>query len=290
MPVALDDVAASMSELLRRTLAGVELEFVLEAENRGVVVGDQAQLEQVLLNLVVNARDAVDGNGRVAIRTDTVEIDGAKWVRLEVADNGHGIPADLRDRVFEPYFTTKTKGQERGTGLGLATVFGIVEGHGGAIEIDAGLDGRGTTFRVTLPAAACSPETTESGPSDLPTGSGTVLVVDDDRIVRSALVTTVESLGYQVLAASTGAEAVALFAEHRDRIQVVLLDMVMHGMNGRSTYLALRDIDPDVRVILMSGYVLNDEVQAILDLGVRTFLSKPYSVELLATTLVELVR
>jgi len=290
VPVAIDDVASSMSELLRRTLAGVELEFQLEAEDRGAVIGDQAQLEQVLLNLVVNARDAMSGSGRVEIRTRTIELDDRKLVQLEVCDDGPGIPAELRDRVFEPYFTTKTKGPEQGTGLGLATVFGIVDSHGGTIEIDDGLDGRGTTMRVRLPVAARVTRPPVVVSVERPTGSGTVLVVDDDPIVRTALVAAIESLGYHTLVAATGAEAIGLYGAYRSHIRVVLLDMVMRGMNGRSTYLALRDLDPDVRVVLMSGYALNEEVQAILDLGVRTFLPKPYSVELLATTLSEQTR
>src|SRR5687768_4842222 len=131
-PVGLNDVVAAMSELLSRTLGGITIEFALEAEDRGTIVGDRSQLEQVVLNLVVNARDAVAGSGKVIVRTSTLPASKTmgRCVQLEVIDDGPGIPPELRDRVFEPYFTTKTKGPERGTGLGLATVFGIVESHG----------------------------------------------------------------------------------------------------------------------------------------------------------------
>jgi two-component system, cell cycle sensor histidine kinase and response regulator CckA len=293
--VGLNDIVDSMAELLRRTLTGIELDFQLAAGDRGAVIGDRSQLEQVILNLVVNARDAVGGTGRVVVRTSDVAASGTigRCVLLEVADDGPGIPADLRDRVFEPYFTTKTKGPERGTGLGLATVFGIAEGHHGSVEVDVGLDGRGTTLRVYLPSAATSlpaPATSEPRGEVAPTGSGTVLVVDDDPAVRDALVQAIEVLGYRSLVAGNGADAVAVFREHRDSVRVVLLDMVMPGLTGKATFLALRELDRDVRVLLMSGYTLNEEVQDILDLGVNAFLSKPYSVETLAGQLAELTR
>ncbi len=296
-PVALDEVISGMRELLERTLAGIQLDFLFSAEDRGAVVGDQAQLEQVVMNLVVNARDAVGGSGRVAVSTRTVELASAppgamgsislgRTVVLEVADNGPGIAAADRERVFEPYFTTKTMGPNRGTGLGLATVLGIVEAHRGSIEIVGGLEGRGTTMRVFLPAGGPLPETA-ARPVDLERarGTGTILVVDDDQIVRRALTNAIRSLGYEVLEAVGGEEAIALYRAHRAIIRAVLLDMIMPGMSGRATYVALRALEPGVRVLLMSGYTMNEEVQGILDLGVRSYLSKPYSMEALAREL-----
>lgn len=292
MPVNLNDVVAAMSEMLTRTIGGATLGFELEAANRGCVIGDQSQLEQVILNLVVNARDALeDGSGRIVVRTTDAPLSATlgPCVQLEVLDDGAGIPPELRDRVFEPYFSTKNQGSEHGTGLGLATVFGIVESHRGAIEIDAGLDGRGTTMRILLPAARTAAEEPERPPPvEAPTGSGTILVIDDDPLVRSALCAAVDALGYEALAAAGGAEALELYASHRAGIRAVLLDMVMPGMNGRATYLGLRKLEPDVDVLLMSGYTMNEEVQAILDLGVRAFLSKPYTVEALAQALAAL--
>ncbi|MDP1822300.1 MAG: response regulator [Archangium sp.] len=293
-PVALEDVIAGMRELLERTLAGVRLDFSFGAEARGVVVGDQAQLEQVVMNLVVNARDAVGGSGRVRVSTRTVPLDAppplatgaftrGTAVVFEVADDGPGIAAPERDRVFEPYFTTKTRGPDRGTGLGLATVLGIVEAHGGSIEIGGGLDGRGTTMRVYLPAGApvtAAPAPVKSGSPAK--GHGTLLVVDDDQIVRKALVSALRKLGYEVIEAASGAQALEHYRERGAQISAVVLDMIMPGLSGRATYLALRELAPGVKVLLMSGYTMNEEVQAILDLGVRSFLSKPYSMEALA--------
>jgi signal transduction histidine kinase/CheY-like chemotaxis protein len=302
VPLSLEDVIESMGELLKRTLSGITLTFEHEAEDRGTIVGDQSQIEQVILNLVVNARDAVQSNGRVRIATRTVTLDGApkgalgvagagRYVVLEVTDNGPGIPPELRERVFEPYFTTKTKGPERGTGLGLATVLGIAEAHGGSCEVAERIGVRGTTIRIFLPAAAQRakaeklPKTTKA-----PTGTGMLLVVDDDAIVRRAVASALKNLGYTTREAESGEDAVEIYRTHHAELRAVVLDMVMPGMNGKATYLALREIDPNVPVVLMSGYTLNDEVQEILDLGVKTFVSKPYSVDALATALAMIMR
>ena len=292
MPVALNDVVAAMSELLSRTLAGVELTFELDASSRGTVIGDQSQLEQVIMNLVLNARDAVRGTGRVVVRTRDGVMAGASdpSVLLEVADDGHGISFELRDRVFEPYFTTKTQGPQPGTGLGLATVFGIAASHGGTVAVDDGLDGRGTTLRMALPAAeSAAPTADRAVQTSLPVGSGTLLIVDDDPLVCELLGRTIELLGYTPLLAAGGVEAVKLLEAHRSSVRGVLLDMMMPLMGGRATYEALRAIEPAIRVLLMSGYTLNEEVQQILDLGVHGFLSKPYSIETLASAIAQLV-
>ncbi len=287
MPVALDDVIAAMRELLTRALGGIALEFELGATDRGPIVADRTQLEQVVLNLVLNARDAVKGTGRVRVTTRSA----AERVILEVADDGPGVPDGLRERVFEPYFTTKTKGPDHGTGLGLATVLGIVESHGGTIEIGHGLVGRGATFRVALPktdaiAASAAGAIVRGEPAR---GSGTILVVDDDDIVRRAITLAIENLGYDTAAAASGAEAVELFRRNPSAISAVVLDMVMPGMNGRATYLALRDIVPEIPVLLMSGFTLDDEVQTLLELGVRRFVAKPCSVDDLARELAAIV-
>jgi PAS domain S-box-containing protein len=285
-PVALDDLLQGMGELLRRTLSGVTVTFETAAANRGTVIGDRAQLEQVVMNLAVNAAEAIADTGRggrLVIRTRTAR----DAIVLEVADDGPGIPAELRDRVFEPYFSTKTP--ERGTGLGLATVFGIVENHGGSIEIGPGLDGRGTTMRVRLPAsrfAALPPEPVVT--RDVPPGSGTVLVVDDDALVRRAVASALRSLGYDTVEADGGAAAIHLHRERRD-LRAVVLDMVMPGMNGRATLAAMRSVDPEIPVLLMSGHTINEEIQAVLDEGASAFLSKPYSVEALARSLADAI-
>jgi signal transduction histidine kinase/CheY-like chemotaxis protein len=295
MQVGVNDVVTAMSELFTRTLAGIEFEYVLEASDRGTVVVDQSQLEQVLMNLVLNARDAVQGAGRVVIRTSDrgspSDPGAARFVVLEVQDDGVGISTDDRGHTSEPYVTTQTAGPEEGAGLGLTPVFGIVEGQGGTVEIDAGIDGRGTTMRVVLPAASRAPAVrTRALVADLPKGSGTVLVVDDDHMVRRVVSSSLTALGYQTLEATSGSDAVSLYRAHHDQVRAVVLDMVMPGMTGRATYLALREVDPRVVVLLMSGHTLNEQVQEILDLGVRSFVSKPYSIAVLARAMAELLQ
>ena len=290
-PVAIDDAIEAMREMLQRTLVGIEVEIELHAQHRGTVIGDQSQLEQVVMNLVVNARDALregGGGGKICITTATA---GGKVV-LEVSDNGPGIPIELRDRVFEPYFTTKTQGPERGTGLGLATVYGIVEAHRGTIEIAEGIGGRGTTMRVTLPVGSASTqvEAPVVRPRELPPrASGAVLVVDDDAIVRRAVATALDNLGYTAIEAASGSEALDACRARRGEIRAVLLDMVMPRMSGAATYAALRELDADVPVVLMSGHASNEDVQGLIDLGARGFVAKPYSVDALARALAEAI-
>jgi two-component system, cell cycle sensor histidine kinase and response regulator CckA len=288
LPVALNDAIESMAELLTRTLTGIQIKFELYAAHRGTVIGDLSQLEQVIMNLVVNARDAVrDSCGHVIVRTSTA----GDRVLLDVLDDGPGIPRDIRDRVFEPYFTTKNQGSTRGTGLGLATVFGIVETHGGTIEVGDGI-GTGAMLRVSLPAAEKAAEVAvekTTSPRTEP-GSGTVLVVDDDRLVRRAVANTLRSFGYHTFEATSGDEAVRLFREHRTIINAVVLDMMMPGMNGRATFAAMREIDPDIAVLLMSGYSVDEDVQGLLDAGASGFVTKPYSPDVLARSVADAIQ
>ncbi|HTR55219.1 MAG TPA: response regulator [Kofleriaceae bacterium] len=288
-PVALDDVVGAMRDMLERTLTAIEIDFELAADHRGTVIGDHSQLEQVVMNLVVNARDAVRevADARIAVRTRTA----AGMVVLEVADNGPGIPHEIRERVFEPYFTTKMQGAERGTGLGLATVYGIVDGHRGAIEIAEGLEGRGTTMRVTLPAADQPAETAPAPAAAVATtrAEGTILVVDDDPLVRRAVATALESLGYHALLAASGAEAVEIVRARPAALRAILLDMVMPRMSGTATFHAVRELDPAIAVVLMSGHASNEDVQGLIDLGARGFVPKPYSIDALARTLREAI-
>jgi CheY-like chemotaxis protein len=253
------------------------------------VIGDHSQLEQVVVNLVLNARDALAdaGGGHIAVRTRTE----GEYVVLEVADDGPGIPAELRERVFEPYFTTKIQGADRGTGLGLATVFAIVEGHHGTIEIDTGLADRGTTMRVRLPAATgrfTAPEPPAARPA-VPAGSGTILVVDDDPIVMRAVAAALRSVGYTTLEAADGARAVELFREHRSKVRGVVLDLVMPRMSGRATYAALRELDPEVAVLVMSANAPAEDIEALRAQGIRGFIAKPHSVDLLARAVADAI-
>jgi signal transduction histidine kinase/CheY-like chemotaxis protein len=276
--VSLNEMVTAMAGLIERTLHPIDVTFELDAHS-GDVAGDLSQLEQVLMNLVLNARDAMPNGGRLVLRTR----DAGEQVIWEVADSGVGIDAAIRERIFEPYFTTK---QGRGSGLGLATVYGIVEAHGGRVEA---VDGSpGTTMRIALPAAAPGirrarrPSRSEEAPR---AGQGLVLLVEDEPLVRVSTFRALRQLGYEVLACSDGLEALDLYREHHGELTAVVLDMIMPRMSGRATYVALRDINPRVPVLLTSGFAGNEEVQQTLDLGARGYLPKPYDLGALSTAL-----
>ena len=287
MLFALDDVIEQMRELLTRTLVGVAISFELRATDRGAMVGDPSQLEQIVMNLVVNARDALHdtSGGHVVVRTYSTD-----RLVLEVIDDGPGIPAELRERVFEPYFTTKTYGAERGTGLGLATVFGIAAAHGGTVEVADGVDGVGTIIRVQLPAALEAAEPPRPPPQTrVPTGTGKVLVVDDDEMVLRGVGGALRALGYTTIEVTSGKQAIETYKRAHREIDAVLLDLMMPEMSGKATFIALREIDPSVAVLVMSGHTMNDDVEALFALGVRGFLTKPYSPDTLARSLADAI-
>ncbi|UJR86138.1 hybrid sensor histidine kinase/response regulator [Sandaracinus amylolyticus] len=278
-PMSLHEVVAPIVELAQRTF---ERRIVVRAELDAapdVVLGDPIQLEQVAMNLVMNARDALPGPGHVVVRTRRERIAEGHAVLapgdhlvLEVQDDGAGIDPAVRDRVFEPYVTTKLVGATKGTGLGLSTVYGVARAHGGAAEI-ADTGPAGTTMRVWLPACDAAIERSAPATARTVRGSGTILVVDDEPLVLSMTANTLESLGYDVIVAGSGRDAIEAFRRARGRVSAVVLDLVMPGMDGRETALALRAIDPEVRIVMTTGLV-GDEAQPILD--VREVLSKPF--------------
>ncbi|NUP09590.1 MAG: response regulator [Polyangiaceae bacterium] len=296
-PVSLHEIVGSVVELARRTFERrLEVVAALDAD-RDTVLGDGVQLEQVVMNLVMNARDAITAQGRITVRTYVASFAAGEhaivgpgdYAVLEVEDTGSGIDGTVRDRIFEPYVTTKASGAHKGTGLGLATVYGIARSHGGAAEV-ATTSTRGTTMRIALPLTSQPLAAREKrAHCGIVKGRGTILVVDDDPLVLRMTVKAVGGLGYEVLSAQGGADAIELFRTSRDRVTAVVLDMIMPGIGGKETYLAMKNIEPTVRVLLTTGWSLNDEAQHILDLGVRGFLSKPFDLAGLSQALARVV-
>lgn len=278
------------------------IRFEVEApEQLWLVAADPTQLHQVLLNLTVNARDAMPDGGRITLRLENTVLDeiyaqmnpdalpGA-YVSLHITDSGCGIPIDVQDRIFDPFYTTKEFG--KGTGLGLSTVLGIVKSHGGFVNLYSEV-GRGTTFNLYFPAqAADSPaiERTTEPQTRLPMGKGEwVLVVDDEESVRVVVKRTLERFGYRVLLASHGAEGVSLYAQRGAEIAVVLTDMAMPIMDGPSMIVALKSIDPNVRIVGSSGLKENEHLAKAVGAGVTHFVPKPYSAETILRTFNELL-
>lgn len=254
------------------------------------VYGDTTQLHQVLLNLCVNARDAMAEGGILSLSAEHLFIDEnyalmnieaqvGPYVVITVSDTGTGIPPEILERIFEPFFTTKELGQ--GTGLGLSTVVGLIKGHGGFVDVHSKIR-KGTQFKVYLPATGDSfteqPE--EKKPHEIPLGHGEViLVVDDEESIREITKTSLEIHDYKVLSASDGVEAVALYAQHKEEIKVVLIDMMMPLMDGSIAIRILQKMNPEVKIIAVSGRVPNHKMTELFGKSVKMFMPKPYTSE-----------
>jgi PAS domain S-box-containing protein len=289
LPVNVRHLFRDVQKMMRETIPkDIDVSFNAPAD-LWTVNADPTQLHQVLMNLCVNARDAMPDGGTLKVEAANLMLDevysgmlGAvspgPYLMITASDTGTGMSRDTQERIFEPFFTTKEVG--KGTGLGLSTVLTIVRSHGGSIDVQS-RPGAGTTFRIYLPALENADAAVVASDLPLPLGHGElILVVDDEEHIRALTTKTLERHGYRVLAAEHGAQAVASYAEHRD-IAVVLTDMAMPVMDGFATITALKAIDPRVRVIASSGHSTSDAHDRAVAAGVRTFLDKPYTVETL---------
>jgi signal transduction histidine kinase/CheY-like chemotaxis protein len=287
VPLNLNQIAAGVEKMLRRIL-GEDIDYVqVLAPDLGVVRADPGQIEQVLMNLVVNARDAMPEGGKLTIETTNMEIDeeyasrhvavepGA-YVLLAVTDTGRGMDEQTKARLFEPFFTTKEKG--KGTGLGLSTVYGIVKQSGGNIWVYSE-PGRGTTFKIYLPRELAA-TATAAKPRTVPrrsTGTETILLVEDEEALRKVARRALDAAGYTVLSAADGDEALLICAQHVGDIHLLLTDVVMPRMSGRALAQELSKTRPTLKVLYMSGYTDNAIVHhGVLDAGTH-FLGKPFT-------------
>lgn len=263
------------------------------------VIGDPTQLNQVLLNLCVNARDAMPSGGRLSITAHDITLDDeqytlidraatqGEYILIEVSDEGHGIPPGIMDKIFDPFFTTKEL--NKGTGLGLSTVLGIIRSHGGFINAYSEIN-KGSVFKVYLPTSSeeFSRESQIELRGELPRGKGeTILVVDDEVSILTITRQTLEAFGYRVLTAEDGAQAIAVYAQNRDAISLVLTDMMMPVMDGPALISAIRRIGADVPIVAASGLNANGNVAKAAKAGVSSFVDKPYSADALLRTLAE---
>jgi CheY-like chemotaxis protein len=252
-----------------------------------VTEADSSQLHNVLLNLALNARDAMPQGGTIEIRTKNLEIDPKRaprhlaqliaghYIQISVSDTGEGMTKEVQRRIFEPFFTTKPPGE--GTGLGLAAAYGTLKNHGGAIHVKSAL-GAGTTVYAYLPLSDREPKSAaaDSDPASTLSHTARVLLVDDEAPVRDVVSTMLQSLGCQVAASGDGQQAIQHYRANAKETDLVILDMVMPSMSGRETFAALREIDPQVRALLASGYSIEGEAQMLVDEGVAGFIQKPY--------------
>ncbi|MEE8165592.1 MAG: response regulator, partial [Myxococcota bacterium] len=267
-----------------------KLDFQL-ADGLPAILADPIQIQQVLMNLIVNASESGEGGIEVRIETKAIDLSEddvrelapgsplkpGRCVALDVIDNGSGMDAETIERIFDPFFTTKSAGR----GLGLAASLGIVHRHQSGIRVKS-QPGEGTSFRVVFPASDQIVRPSAERPVTDLSGHGVILAVDDDDYILQAVYASLESYGYSVLLANSGAAAIQIFEERSDQIDLVLLDMVMPGMSGEESFRALRAIRPDVKVLLSTGFAPDEATQRFTDEGLAGFLRKPYDPNQLA--------
>ena len=298
-PLDLNREVEQVKRLLERTIPKmIEIELYL-SESPAVVSADPIQIEQAIMNLAVNAKDAMPEGGKIVIETERVRLDqqfckshlGAQpgeYVLLSISDTGHGIDQEILEHVFEPFYTTKDVG--RGTGLGLAMVYGIVKNHEGYILCYSEVS-TGTTFKIYLPAME------QSGQSEKPVeaedlfkgGDETILVVDDEEYIRELVVELLTDAGYKVLTATDGEGALKLYGKKQRNIDLIILDLVIPGMGGKKCYEEILKVNPRAKILIVSGYSANGPGKDAIEAGAKAFVGKPFDVSHLLETIREIL-
>ncbi|MBW2646156.1 MAG: response regulator [Deltaproteobacteria bacterium] len=284
-PINLNDVVRESSTAFGRTKKQLPIHLKLQ-EDLPPVEADAGQIEQVLMNLYVNAAYAMPGGGDLYLETRAItheeiqvrpsHMEPGAYVLLSVRDTGVGMDKETRERIFDPFFTTREMG--RGTGLGLASVYGIIENHKGYIDVESE-KGRGTTFKIYLPISKKDVTKSVKVADQVIKGTETILLVDDEEQVLKLSVRVLNSLGYTVLEARNGREAVDVYKKEKDKIGLVVLDMIMPDMGGGKAYDLLKEANPDIKVLLCSGYSIDGQAMEILDRGCDGFIQKPFDIK-----------
>jgi two-component system cell cycle sensor histidine kinase/response regulator CckA len=294
-PLDFNEVVASTARMFQRTRKELSIHEKLEPQI-WTVMADHGQIEQVLLNLYINAWQAMPDGGHIYLETRNVELDDdfargfdirpGRYVRISVTDTGVGIDMAIQSRIFEPFFTTKEIG--RGTGLGLASAYGIIKNHDGAVDFSTEV-GRGTTFYIYLPASDAAVAKPAAPTADLAAGNETILLVDDEKVILGVNRPMLQKLGYTVLTAESGREAIAVFDANRDRIGMVILDMIMPDLGGGAVFDHLKSVRPDIKVLLSSGYSISGQAEEILSRGCSGFIQKPFNLTTLSRKIREIL-
>ncbi len=294
-PTQLGEFIQKSAEMFGRTKKEIRIHQSVQ-EGLWIVEVDRNQMEQVMLNLFVNAWQAMPGGGDLYLSTRNVNLDGSevapfgvgpgRYVQVSVTDTGIGMDEAVKSRIFEPFFTTKGKG--RGTGLGLASVYGIMKNHKGFVTVESEMDA-GSTFTLYLPASEKTVREERQICGEIRKGQGTILLIDDEEIILGVGSEMLKKLGYAVITAAGGREGIEVYRDNRDSIDLVVLDMIMPDLNGRDTFDGLKEIRPDVNVLLSSGYSLNGQAREIMDKGCRGFIQKPFSLGELAEKVKEIL-
>ncbi len=297
-PLTLAPFLKEMVKILRRTLPeNISFDLVHEP-NQYTIDADPTRIQQAILNLALNARDAMPEGGQITVQLDRLlvsqggerplpDMNPGDYVTIAVADTGTGIPADTLNHIYEPFFTTKGPG--KGSGLGLAQVYGIVTQHNGYVDVQTEM-GKGTTFTIYLPASPLPQDTVQRDTAVLTTGKKeTILLVEDNQETRAALLESLSMLNYQVMAAANGQEALELFDKHQAQIALVLTDIVMPIMGGRELLQALRQRYADIPIVMMTGHPMGDQLDSLMAEGMTDWLLKPLNLDKLAQLLTQLL-
>ncbi len=290
-PTDINDLISKSSDMFARTKKEISV-YGKYQEGVWTVKVDKGQIERVLLNLYVNAWQAMPGGGELYLRTENVTLDKSyvkpfdiklgRYVKISISDTGIGMDEATRQRIFEPFFTTKE--MSKGTGLGLASAYGIIKNHEGVINVYSE-QGQGTTFNIYLPASDKELIEEKELPGELLKGAETVLFVDDEEMIREVGGALLGQLGYKVLSAGNGKEAVEVYGNNKDKIDIVILDMIMPKMGGDKAYDKLKEINPDIKVLLSSGYSVNGDATKILERGCDGFIQKPFDMKQLSKSI-----
>jgi CheY-like chemotaxis protein len=293
-PIDLNEVIEETIRLLEHTLQkSVEIETHLMLD-LPLVDADSGRIQQVFLNLCVNARDAMPRGGIISIKSNVQivndsfydkphDLPDGKYVRISISDTGTGMDEETKSKIFEPFFTTKQQG--KGTGLGLAIVYGVIQNHKGFITVDSKID-HGTIFHLYLPVSILTQkEAIELKSEQIIGGTETILIIDDEEIVLDIVKDILTNLNYRVIAVNNGTAALELYKVNKDQISVVLLDLAMPKMNGEETFINLKKINPGVKVLVASGLVDTDTRKRMEKNGVLGFINKPYHIEMVAKSI-----
>ena len=287
-PMNLNELVDRSSNMFGRTKKEIKIHKKYQ-EKISIVDVDGGQIEQVLLNLYVNAWQAMPEGGELYIKTENITLDEnyvkpfkvkeGEYVKISVTDTGVGMDKKIMERIFDPFFTTK--GMGRGTGLGLASVYGIIKNHGGIINVYSEVD-EGTTFNIYLPVSFKRAQTKKELREEIIKGKETILIVDDEDMIIDVSKEMLENMGYKVLAAKSGKEGIKIYKENKDKIELVILDMIMPDMGGGETFGQLKKIDPKIKVLLSSGYSIHEKATRLLARGCDGFLQKPFNIKQLS--------
>jgi two-component system, cell cycle sensor histidine kinase and response regulator CckA len=297
--VNIHDLITAAIELLERSIdKKISIIKKFNAVN-AFTNGDPALLQNAILNLAINARDAMPGGGTITVSTGSIildselikinsfNIDPGRYIEIDVTDTGKGIPKEILSRIFDPFFTTKPAG--KGTGLGLSGVYGTVREHKGVITVYSE-PGTGTIFKIYLPQSDEVSGTGKQPENFITPGSGCILVIDDESIIRNTAQGILQAAGYDVILAEDGISGIEIYSAEMERISLVVLDMVMPKISGFETFSRLKTINPDIKVIFSSGFNNERTVQDLLNSGAKGFIQKPYLMSEFTKLIDEVIR